>query len=295
MRTICQTSQKQLLLVKLLTLALIIVLLVGCAGISAEGRTKTAQHIAANAQLQERQITAEPFILTVFERTDKPGAPATIYIEGDGLAWLSRQEPSLNPTPNDPLALRLAAEDPGDNVIYMARPCQFSGLSNVSAICPKEYWTSQRLSPEELQSDNVALDAIKVRYRLTGFNLVGYSGGGGVAALLAGMRGDVLSLRTVAGNLDPVLFSQLHRISKPAADTLSPLSVAAKTAHIPQQHFVGGKDAIVSLDIVQSFRRAVGTSYCVRTTKIENASHNEGWVNVWRELLRAPLDCKSSP
>ncbi|HEU5048606.1 MAG TPA: hypothetical protein VFT64_12275 [Rickettsiales bacterium] len=276
---------------KALILALLIVLLAGCTGISAEDRAETARHIAVGANLREHRIMAEPFVLTVFERVGKLDAPATIYIEGDGLAWLNRQEPSLNPTPVDPLALRLAAEDQDDNVIYMARPCQFSGLSDASAICPKEYWTSRRLSPEELRSENAALDDIKARYHLTGFNLVGYSGGGGVVALLAGMRGDVLSLRTVAGNLDPALFSQLHRISKPAADTLSPLSVAAKTAHIPQQHFVGGRDEIIPLDIARSFRRAVGTSYCIRITKVESADHSEGWVNVWRDLLRASLDC----
>ena len=51
-----------------------------------------------------------------------------IYIEGDGRAWLNKNRPSLDPTPKNSLALKLAEIDPAPNVIYLARPCQYSKL-----------------------------------------------------------------------------------------------------------------------------------------------------------------------
>ncbi len=53
-----------------------------------------------------------------------------------------------------------------------------------------------------VNSIHKTLDQIKTRYNASGFNLIGYSGGGAIAALVAADRNDILSLRTVAGNLD---------------------------------------------------------------------------------------------
>ena len=48
-----------------------------------------------------------------------------VYIEGDGLSWIDRFTPSSDPTPKNPLAFKLAKLDPNQNVIYLARPCQY--------------------------------------------------------------------------------------------------------------------------------------------------------------------------
>jgi len=39
-------------------------------------------------------------------------------------AWLAVPRPSQDPTPVDPLALRLALVQPTGNAAYLARPCQ---------------------------------------------------------------------------------------------------------------------------------------------------------------------------
>ncbi len=73
-----------------------------------------------------RVVDASPFNITVYERVYKEGGTINIYIEGDGFAWVSRKKKSLDPTPKTPMALKLASMDGSSNVIYIARPCQYT-------------------------------------------------------------------------------------------------------------------------------------------------------------------------
>lgn len=254
-----------------------------------EMRMETAKRLATPSFMFERHIKAEPFNLTVFERVHKEGGDATVYIEGDGVAWVSRQQASLDPTPRNPVALHLATRDNGPNVIYMARPCQFTKMTEPGP-CPVEYWTSGRFAPEVIDSMNAALDNIKARHAITHFNLVGFSGGAAVAALVASRRDDVASLRTVAGNLDHVKANANHGVSQMDA-SLNAVDVAAKIAHIPQHHFLGEWDDVITPDIYESFRSASGQTSCIRSSLVRQADHETGWVSVWPELLKSPLDC----
>lgn len=239
--------------------------------------------------MSEQPLPAGIFELTAFVRLSRPGAPATIYIEGDGLAWLSKYTKSADPTPPDPLALRLAALDPAANVIYLARPCQYSGL-NTHAPCPDRYWTTARTAPEVIAAYERALDSLKAEYRLPGFRLVGYSGGAAVAALLAAGRADILALRTVAGNLDYATFTRLHAIS-PLEGSRDPLTAAARLAAVPQWHFIGGRDEVVPAAIVESWRRAAGPDACLNVKTVAAADHATGWTAVWPALLQLPAPC----
>ncbi|MCD8562495.1 MAG: hypothetical protein LRY54_00110 [Alphaproteobacteria bacterium] len=156
-------------------------------------RDEIAHRMASPALMVERQIPASPFMLTSYERMHEHNAPATVYIEGDGLAWLSRNEISLDPTPTNPVALNLAAMDKAKNVAYLARPCQFSKMIDKNTACPAKYWTNERFAPDVINAMNAALDNIKHQYDITEFNLVGFSGGANIAALLAAARTDVVS------------------------------------------------------------------------------------------------------
>lgn len=264
----------------------------GCAGTqSTFNRLETAQNIASSAHMTQRQIPAVPFNLTVFERAPAPGQVAMIYIEGDGLAWLSRTTPSFDPTPIHPTALELAQTDPAANVIYMARPCQYSKTTNPARACARKYWMGARFAPEAVAAMNEALNDIKARYDIPAFHLVGYSGGGAMAALLAEQRKDVASLRTVAGNLDHAAHSRLHKVSL-LSDSLNPADNAAKIANLPQRHFIGAQDKNVTPAIYDSFARAAGQPNCLRKTIVPGASHEKGWAARWPNLLKEPLGCR---
>jgi hypothetical protein len=264
----------------------------GCTGNYWDIRTSTAHRLVAPSFMLEKDIKADPFLITSFERVREPGATADIYIEGDGMAWLSRNEPSLDPTPTNPVALHLATRDKAPNVIYLARPCQYSRMVD-GRVCDQSYWTSKRFAPEVIDSMSAALDDIKLRHHIKGFNLVGYSGGGAVVAILAARRDDILSFRTVAGNLDTDLFSRIHNIS-PLKGSLNPVDEAAKTVGIPQHHFIGKWDTVVTPALYDSYHHATGDSPCVRATIIDDSDHNSGWVDKWPDMMKEPLDCHAN-
>lgn len=263
----------------------------GCGTDGIEKRLDTAGDLGKSFSLIQNNIEASPFILTSYERVTERGQVATLYIEGDGLAWTGRSTPSLNPTPINPLALRLAAADVSANVFYLARPCQYSKMITPNTPCPQKYWTDSRFAPEVIEAMNAALDNMKVRHNITGFNLVGFSGGGAVAVLLIARRDDVVSLRTVAGNLNHELLHRIHNVSQ-LSGSLNPMNVAEKINKIPQHHFIGGDDKVVPPAIAKSFVNASGDPQCIHLTIVPNATHEKGWLEHWPTLLNYPIHCK---
>jgi len=242
-------------------------------------------------QFAQYEIQASPFLLTSYERVANKDGTANIYIEGDGRAWLSKSRPSLDPTPRNPLALKLASLDPASNVIYLARPCQYSKMVEQGA-CSQKYWTSHRFAPEVIEAMDIALEDVKQRHHITKFNLIGYSGGGNIAALLTARRDDVVSLRTVAGNLDHELQSRIHKVSL-MSHSLNAKDIASDIAHIPQIHFAGGHDQIVPINLSVSYKaQARPKINCIKNELIPSVSHHKGWEENWTNLLNQKLpDC----
>jgi len=235
----------------------------------------------------EQTIPTSSFLLTSFERVTVKGSVVNVYIEGDGSAWLSKRTPSLDPTPKNPVALKLAKLDDTENVIYLARPCQYTKMIDGS-VCDQKYWTSHRFASEVIEAMDEALDDVKVRYEIIGFNLIGFSGGGNVAALLTVKRDDVKSLRTIAGNLNHTLQSEIHHVSS-MPSSLNSVTISNKISHIPQLHFIGAKDKIVPQQIYESYERAASHSECTKSYVIEKVGHNNGWEAVWLNLLKINL------
>lgn len=258
-------------------------------------RYESADRISAPALMKKRQITADPFMITVFERVHNEGGVADIYFEGDGaLSYLGDDvlTVSTNPTPSYPLGLHLASRDNAENVISIARPCQYSGQSNerLGKLCEKDVWNSGRYSIETMNAMNTALDKIKARYNFKGFHFVGVDGGAAVAVLLTAKRKDVLSLRTVAGILDTQTYESEHK-RKPLTDSLNPRDFAKDIANIPQHHFIGNWDKDMSPAVYQSFRNAMGPSNCLRYSLVDEVDHWKGWANRWDSLLKEPVNC----
>lgn len=284
--------------VKLACMMTALVAVIGTAGCARSipdlWKEEAANRIAVPANLHKRQVSADPFSITVFERVYAEGQQATIYIEGDGKSWMGGAKAPENPTPDYPVALHLASRDLGDNVIYVSRPCQFSGMVAAKTPCAPEYWAERRFSLEAMQSMNTVLDKLKSRYDLRGFHLVGYSGGAAVATMLAAKRDDVLSLRTVAGNLDHVLLNTYHNLPQ-MPGSLNPRDFARDVAHIPQHHFLGAWDETVPPGVYESFRSAMGRSSCARMSMVDEVNHEDGWANRWQSLLAMPVDCSVSP
>jgi dienelactone hydrolase len=248
-----------------------------------------ADALAQPAGLRHEQIKTGTFILTAYEKVGDPAQPFDIYIEGDGFAWQTEYEPSANPTPRKALTLALAARDPSPNVIYIARPCQFTPLA-LDTHCDVAYWTDKRFSEEVIASVDQAIDKLTSGYGYPRLNLIGYSGGGAVAVLVAARRADVVSLRTVAGNLDHEEVNRLNDVD-PLKGSLNAIDQARKIASLPQIHFSGGEDAVISPVIAKRFLAASEPTDCVRLENIPEASHEDGWIERWPALLKEPAVC----
>ena len=256
----------------------------GCAN-----RVEHADAIASSSGLQRVQVKTNVFLLTAYTKIIDPSKPFNIYIEGDGLAWLSRTMVSPDPTPRKALGLSLAASDPAANVIYIARPCQFTPLE-LDGNCNKIYWTSRRFSEEVIASVNQAIDKLAGSSEEHKLNLIGYSGGGAVVILLAARRHDVASIRTVAGNLDHAEVNRLHDVTQ-LSGSLNAIDVAARVASIPQLHFSGDEDTIINPTIAEKFSAASGATGCIHLQVINGASHEDGWLEHWPSLLQEPVVC----
>ena len=259
--------------------------LAGCAAVD---RDANAEAIARPAGLKRMTLPTDTFVLTTYTRLTTPYAPITVYIEGDGLAWISRTQPSRDPTPKEAMGLSLAALDRSPNVVYLARPCQYTPRDK-NPSCTVDYWTGKRFAPEVIASINQALDRIAARAPGQKLNLVGYSGGGAVAVLAAAERKDVASIRTIAGNLDHNEVNRLNDVS-PLSGSLNAIDVAKKIKDIPQIHWSGGDDDTIPPSVAKHYADA-SKSTCVRTETIPEATHDAGWKERWRNMLKEIPGC----
>jgi len=262
--------------------------LAGCATSSPQVRRDSAIAWAAAQGWQPLLLPGARFDLQAFvperlQRTER----LTVYLEGDGLAWVDRHTPSFAPTPSDPLALRLAVADARAPAVYLARPCQYTQGASFKG-CEVRYWGSHRFAPEVIGAMNDAVDQLKRRYGATHLVLVGYSGGGAVAALLAARRDDVAALVTVAGTLDTEHWTQEQRVS-PLMGSLNPRDVAERLAAVPQWHFVGMRDDVVPRSVLNHFLDRVSHSASPGTPPptvevLPDFDHHCCWAVAWPQL-----------
>ena len=252
----------------------------GCATIN--GGYHAADNIALRNLFKKEYIKTDLCTLTTFCKITSPGKPITIYIEGDGAAWLSRHELSDDPTPRNLLVLSLAVVDSSENVAYVARPGQLTVFGKPD--CNPAYWSERRFSKEVINAMNSAINNLKNKSQSKEINIIGYSGGAAIAVIIAAQRNDIASLRTIAGNLDSEAVNRYHNVSI-LQGSMNPIDFAGKISHIPQRHFVGSKDKVVPQFIAQSFVKQEGDKNYDRITIVSNATHAKGWCKHWKDLL----------
>lgn len=207
-----------------------------------------------------------------------------IYLEGDGLAYVHPSQPALDPTPSDPVALDLALADPARTAVaWLGRPCQYT-LPDHGRGCEAAYWTTRRYAPEIIASISTAVDTLKTRSRAKRLVLVGYSGGGAIAVLLAARRSDVMALVTVAANLDLGTWTAQGQLS-PLTGSLDPAQAATAVGTIPQLHFTGGQDRTVGTAVVRSYMARLPQGAPARLVEIPEFTHACCWAKDWPNLV----------
>lgn len=220
------------------------------------------------------------FSVTTFQSKGLGGDTLTVYIEGDGAPWASSGRPPIDPTPTNPMSLMLAGEDARRPVLYMGRPCQYLDQVELAG-CHYSYWTEGRFSLQVIDAMDEVISRVKVSVGVERVRLVGFSGGGVVAALLATRRSDIDSLVTIAAPLDVVGWSDFHQIS-PLLDSLNPIDFLDHLSPIRQTHFFGEKDAVVPFAYAKALQSKMTFAEFVF---VPGYTHKCCWVENWSELL----------
>jgi pimeloyl-ACP methyl ester carboxylesterase len=208
------------------------------------------------------------------------GGALHVYIEGDGMPFLEPATVALDPTPRDPLMLRLMALDPAPSV-YLGRPCYF-GLSHDQG-CNPAYWTVRRFAPEVVASLAAALRSEVDLSQARSIELYAHSGGGTLAVLLANRVPAVTRVVTIGANLDTTAWCSLHHYT-PLLGSLNPAREPGPPSRVRLLHLVGSDDTNTPPELVQSAASRTGASDAVRV--IQGFTHNCCWQEIWSRVLQ---------
>ncbi|MGV8998106.1 MAG: hypothetical protein ACOH12_14290 [Parvibaculaceae bacterium] len=261
-----------------------VIALAACSGLNT--RHERGPETAERAQWQWQTIKAGVFTLATAAPAHKEGRILTVYIEGDGYAYATPNKASMDPTPIKAMALDLATRHPGSGpVAYLARPCQF--VERDATSCPDTYWTTGRYAPEVIAAMSDAVDQLKENAKASGIILVGYSGGGAIAALLAERRKDVAGLVTVAANLDVSEWTTLKHLT-PLSQSLDPASDTSGLSGIRQVHFSGTQDETVPAAVTQSFMSKLPKATPAENIAVADQTHQCCWSDIWSDLATRP-------
>jgi hypothetical protein len=247
-----------------------------------------AARIAAAFGFERFVVAGEPFEHLVYVKpANRPVGGFHVYIEGDGTPWLTPYQVALDPTPRQPLMLKLMRLDPAPS-LYLGRPCYFGLMKH----CESGYWTHGRYSKTVVDSMVAALKGIQSRLGWRGsVTLIGYSGGGALAMLMAPRVKDTSAVVTLAANLDVDAWTKLHGYS-PLFDSMNPAVEPPLSSRIRQVHMVGGRDRNVPARITVAGLTHQRNAQIVR---FPDYDHHCCWDTVWRSILdRLAVEAESA-
>jgi len=254
-----------------------LILLSGCATL----QRADFQQTAADLGFATSEVSGNTFTHRVLHNQAAQASSITrlhLYIDGDGTPWLGRGRPAADPTPRNPLVLRLMALDPTP-AIYLGRPC-YAGTWD-EAQCTAWHWTHGRYSETVVASMTLAARRVASAHDAQELVLIGFSGGGTLAMLIAARLEGVSDLVTLAGNLDVAGWTNLHGYSR-LSDSLDPATQAPLPPQIQQWHWVGAKDRRVPPRLI---RGAVDPRPQVQLEVLPGIDHSCCWETIWPDLL----------
>jgi pimeloyl-ACP methyl ester carboxylesterase len=223
-----------------------------------QNMTAKAIRTAARAGLSAQLVQGDAYKHQIFAGLLVAGEPLYVFIEGDGSPWRNNgSRVSNDPTPHQPLALRLAARTPR-SVIYLGRPCYFQAISD--SACTPPAWTSGRYSENVVASMAAALNGYIDRVHPGGVVLVGYSGGGVLAVLLAPLVPSTSAVVTIASDLDIDAWVRWHRYL-PLTGSVNPAAQPPLPAAVQEWHLVGDRDEVVPPRLSQRYLDRVSADH----------------------------------
>lgn len=212
----------------------LVLLLVGCAGTD----------WVAPYDFRYVPIKTESYEIATWQKINNPkGNHIHIYIEGDGMAFDAYGQPTDNPTPHGTFMRDLATNDKFENVVYIARPCQFIMDKN----CSESDWTTGRFSQKIIDSESRAIKQIAKNKKIV---LIGYSGGAMISGLIIKQNPQLKfeNWITIAGVLNHKKWTEYF-----GDEALNESLNMDALPKVSQIHFVGGRDEIVPYDLAKTW------------------------------------------
>jgi len=228
---------------------------------------------------KSEQISSAQFLHRIYlSKNLTEGSILHVYLDGDGTPWVKNRWIADDPTARNPLILNLMNQD-SSPAILLGRPCYY-GLSGETG-CAKKYWTSHRYSKQIVDSMSQALNAWLRKYDYKEVVIIGYSGGGTLAILMADKIKNISTVVTVAANLDIVKWSELHGYLT-LKHSLNPADEAELNQRIKQVHFSGKQDKVVPSFLIKGYAdRQKNAEYY----ELSDKDHACCWDDGWKELL----------
>lgn len=206
------------------------------------------------------------------------GEELHVYLDGDGTPWKYERWLADDPTSREPLILHLMHRDPAP-ALLLGRPC-YHGFS-ASPECASSYWTSQRYSRTVIDSLADALRQWLHTHRFHRLVLIGYSGGGTLAVLLAPYFDNTAAVLTVAANLDVAAWSRLHGYST-LNESLDPALLPPLDKRIKQIHAAGEQDKAVPPSVIKAYTQRQHNATVI---VYDDFTHGCCWTEKWPALL----------
>ena len=201
-----------------------------------------------------------------------------IYLEGDGKDWgFGGKLPPSNPTTKKFTALKLMQLDTNP-AVYINRPCY--GHKTLPKNCMTKLWTSARYGSTILENLNAAITQAKSEGDYSKLVLIGHSGGGSLAMLIADIRQDISAVITLAANLDHKAWTTTLKYD-PLKDSLNAARVRL-SPEVFQWHLAGSNDKRVPAAVIKP---TVDKQVNAYWTLYEGFDHNCCWASIWPGVL----------
>ncbi|HEU4600375.1 MAG TPA: hypothetical protein VFS24_00335 [Steroidobacteraceae bacterium] len=254
------------------------ILLIGAlAGCATNGERIDA--LAAQAHLNRSVLRVGSFNTVIYEQhtsTDDAG-PFVIFLDGDGVPWTGGITPNPDPTTRDPLALKLLTKSPV-NGAYVARPC-YQEIKSEG--CTPNLWTAGRYSQSVVQAMKSAIEQIVTRRHPTHLAVVGYSGGGALAVLLAERIPEIDTVITFGANLDTDAWTTYHGYL-PLETSLNPAR-SERVHSFRELHLIGLLDNVVPPQTREAYFKRFSNA---KNLVLKTYTHTCCWLQDWNEVSR---------
>ncbi|ABC30952.1 conserved hypothetical protein [Hahella chejuensis KCTC 2396] len=230
------------------------------------------------------------------ERLDMQ-APLIVVLEGDGLPWSRPWRISSDPTSPDPLMFDWYRQWPGE-ALYLGRPCYFGAKSRRVPPAPWDveeppetqscfaYWYTHGRYSEEVVTAMAQVLRMKAGDRP--LLLLGHSGGGALAMLLAARMSNTVAVMTLSGNLNVAAWTSGHDFS-PLTGSLDPAASPPLNRDVRQSHWAARGDETVKPEWIEKEAARQQATF-----QLGPASKHSDWRHYWPQINDAISQLKAT-